>query len=50
MKGTCYGNNLDIDDCSITAQSCPDMFGGSSRVGSVGWHECLSLIDGDDEG
>jgi hypothetical protein len=44
MKGACYGNYLDFDDCSITSQSGFTLFIGRWRLGLVDWYEHLSVI------
>jgi hypothetical protein len=44
MEGTCYGNYLDFDDCSITSQSCFTLFIGRWWLGLVDWYEHLSVV------
>ena len=44
MEGTCYGNNLDFDDCSITSQSGFTLSTGRRWMGMVDWDEHLSVV------
>jgi len=43
MEGTCYGNYLDFDDCSITSQSGFTLSTGCRWMGLVDWYEHLPL-------
>lgn len=43
-EGTCYGNNLDFDDRSITSQSGFTLSTGRWGLGLVDWYEHLSVV------
>jgi hypothetical protein len=44
MEGTCYGNYLAFDDCSITSQSGFTLSIGRWGLGLVDWNEHLSVV------